>query len=328
MKSHKFTGLIIIIIVAALLALGWFFSNFFETFTADLISNLSYAGSEEVSTLADKLNLTSGGRFIFGATHPAVEDRESFNAHCNSYDSETSTLGCYGGNKIYIYNVTAEELNGIKESTAAHELMHAVWDRMSEFEKSDLASALLDAYDDEKNHASLEKELKNYDEDELLDELHSRLATEVKNLPEKLEEHYKKYFEDQDAVVVFYENYREPFEKLETDFEKLSNELDTIKNQFETKEAEYVSRSDALSAEIDEFNSCAETVGCFSNQATFSARRNELLAENSALDNLYEELSKLVDEYNAKVDAYNNSILRGEELDSMINSNSKVKETI
>lgn len=324
-KSSK-AGIIILIILVAALIISGIFAKPLETFAGDLAANLRYSGSDEIQELVEKIGLTNYGRFIFGATRPEIEDRENFNYHCDSHGVETSTLGCYGGNRIYVYNVTADELAGIKESTAAHELMHAVWDRLSNFEKSELSTVILETYNNGEDYGNLKKELENYSEDELIDELHSRFATEVKNLPEKLENHYKKYFEDQDAVVVFYENYREPFEKLEADFENLSNDLDTIKKQFEDLEAEYVSRSDVLSAKIDEFNSCANTAGCFSSQATFNARRNELLAENSTLDNLYEELSKLVDEYNAKVDAYNNSILRGEELNGMINSNSKVKD--
>ena len=182
----------------------------------------------------------------------------------------------------------------------------------------------MDAYNNSDAHESLKKELKNYGEDELLDELHSRLATEVKKLPEELEKHYAKYFEDQDKVVDFYNNYREPFEKLDAEFQELSDALEDVKTEFDEKQSEYIKRSEALSREIAEFNACADTLGCFSSQSTFNSRRNELVAESSALDVLYEELSKLVDEYNAKVEAYNNSILRGEELDSMMNSNSKI----
>ena len=324
-KASKITGLIILVVVVSGLVVGGIFSKQLETFAKDLISNMHYSGSPEIEEIANKLGLTGSGRFVFGATNPAVEERDAFNEHCDSYDEETSTLGCYGDNRIYLYNVTADELAGIKESTAAHELMHAVWERMPDGEKNELSKLLLNTYDNDKDIKNrLEEELKNYEEDEIVDELHSRLATEVKNLPARLEEHYAKYFTDQDAVVVLYENYREPFEKLDEEFEKLSADLEAVKAEYEQKQNAYVERYEALEEAISEFNSCAETLGCFSSQAAFNARRNELVAENAALDEMYNELSVLVDDYNAKVEAYNNNILRGEELDSMMNSNSKV----
>ncbi len=45
-------------------------------------------------------------------------------------------LGCYNPSSrdIYIYNVTNSELDGVKEVTAAHEMLHAAWERLSESE--------------------------------------------------------------------------------------------------------------------------------------------------------------------------------------------------
>ena len=324
-KPHKITCAIVLVVVVGLLVLGGIFSHQLEVFTSDFLANIRYSGSPEIAKIADSLKLTDHGRFVFGATNPVVEDRDSFNVHCDSYDEETSMLGCYGGNRIYVYNVTADELAGIKESTAAHELMHAVWERLGSGEKDELSKVMIDEYNRGDAHERLKKELEKYSEDEIVDELHSRFATEVKNLPEKLEEHYAKYFKDQDAVVVFYENYREPFEKLDAEFQKLSDELNEIKQEYDEKESAYVTRSEKFSREVDEFNNCADTLGCFSSQAAFNSRRAELLNEQAALENMYNDLAIVVDKYNAKVDEYNNSILRGEKLDSKMNSN-KVEE--
>ncbi|MBQ6355367.1 hypothetical protein IJJ18_03075 [Candidatus Saccharibacteria bacterium] len=324
-RPHKITGAIILVVVVGLLIFGGIYADKLEHFMSDLISNMRYSGSPEITEIADKLQLTSRGRFVFGSTNPAIEDYNEFNAHCNSHDRDTSMLGCYGNNKMYIYNVTAEELAGIKESTAAHELMHAVWDRMPESEKAELSGIILDEYNNGEAHERLQKELKNYDEDEIVDELHSRFATEVKKLPEKLEEHYAEYFADQDAVVTFYENYRAPFEKLESKFQELSDEMEEIKNEYDEKEAEYATRAEKFSRAADEFNSCAAELDCFPSKAAFDARHNELLAEQNALDEIYDELSAIVDRYNSKVDEYNSNVLSGEKLDNMMNSN-KVEE--
>ena len=86
----------------------------------------------------------------------------------------------------------------------------------------------------------------------------------------------------------------------------------------------YQKDSEQLSRAVDEFNNCASTTNCFASNYEFNTKRAELSAKQVALNNLYQELSTLVDDYNKKVDKYNNNLLRGEELDSMMNSNREI----
>ena len=313
------------LIATAVIIVASLFAGKIYRFTVDVIANLTYSSPIEIDQIAADIGLTDSAKFIFGGSQPSIETRESFNAHCESYDSEVSTLGCYHNGKIYIYDVQAADLAGIKESTAAHELMHAVWARLSNFERAKLEESILEVYNSEQHNAEFSKQLETYGEDEMIEELHSRFATEIKDLPETLEKHYAKYFKDQDKLVDFYENYRLPFEKLDTEFKALSTELKTLQDDLDELQTTYEDQSKDLEQKITEFNQCADTAGCFTSDYAFNSRRNELVKAQAELEDLYNELSQKVDEYNAKVDEYNNSILRGEELDSKMNSNSKVK---
>ncbi len=326
--ARKSRNLILGLIATATLVAAGFFMDKIIAFFGYTFNNITYSTPAEISQIAEDIGLTNYAKFIFGGTKPNVEDRDTFNVNCNSHDVEISTLGCYHNGEIHIYNVDSDELAGIKESTAAHELMHAVWAHLNVFERQQLEKAILEVYNSEQHNANFKKQLETYSEDELVEELHSRFATEVKDLPEVLEKHYAKYFKNQDELVNFYEHYRLPFEKLDAQFQALSNDLKTLQTDLDELQLDYEEKSASLEKEISEFNSCADTVGCFTSDYVFNSRRNELVQAQVALEDLYSELSQKVDEYNAKVDEYNNSILRGEELDSKMNSNSKNERRI
>ena len=295
---------------------------------SDWFSGLSYTATPEVSAIEESINLTDGGKTILHATHPSLESRDTFNTRCDSRNQEISILGCYTNNRIYVYDINVEELNGIKESTMAHELLHAVWERLSSSEKDSLSKKLLDVFNNEQYNSLLSEDLDNYVESERIDELHSRIGTEIVDLPEELEKHYAKYFKDQDAIVVFYNNYVTPFRELSQKIEELSAKIESLGIEIDEKTKLYYDGADNLSREIDEFNNCASTIGCFKNDADFRNRRNELATRKDELDNEYTAINELINQYNGFVKEYNDSVVRGQALESMINSNSKVEEEI
>ena len=98
----------------------------------DYYRGITYKPSAEMVKIRDSLDLTSEGEFIFNASQPALSERDEFNQNCRPTDAETAILGCYVMENIYVYNIEDEQLKGIKELTAAHELLHAVYARMSD----------------------------------------------------------------------------------------------------------------------------------------------------------------------------------------------------
>ena len=310
-----------IIVAVLVVAIGAFTALNFRTIM-DIIAGFGYNPSPEMSTIKSSLDLSGDADRIFKASRPMLDSKEDFNEICDSHKDETAVLGCYADRTIHIYNVEAENLNGIKESTAAHELLHAVWARLGDVEKDSLKADLEEVY---KTSEKLKSELENYSEKERLDELHARAGTEIKKLSDNLEAHYAKYFKDQDKIVSYYDSYIKPFETLKKQIEELAKSLESLKKQIDEKTKDYQTRAENLNQAISEFNDCAGTLNCFTSRGEFNARRAELSAEQSAVNTLYGELDTAIKEYNSKVGEYNNNILKNRDLENLINSNKEVK---
>ena len=290
----------------------------------DYYRGLTYRPSSEMVEIRDSLGLTTEGEFVFNASQPELSERDEFNANCRPDDAETAILGCYVMENIYVYNIEDEQLKGIKELTAAHELLHAVFARMNDNEKDALKSDLNKVL--KENGEILQEDLSIYPAEERFEELYVRAGTEVKKLPDNLEKHYAKVFKDQDRVVSFYDSYIAVFRRLKAELKALEGELGELNNRIDSMTLEYETRANQYSANVDQFNACADTAGCFSSQWEFDTRRNVLVNEQVALDNMYDEISGLIDEYNSKVEVYNNDVIETNRLNDKMNSNIKPKE--
>src|SRR5690606_32509048 len=102
--------------------------------------------------------------------------------------------------------VANAQLDGIKEVTAAHELLHAAWDRLSKSEQTRLGALLEEAYT-KIGTDELEERMAYYERTqpgERANELHSIIGTEMADVGEELETYYKKYFIDRQQIVAFH----------------------------------------------------------------------------------------------------------------------------
>lgn len=324
MRKLRISAILLTVLMVVLTGvLAWGLIN--REWVVDYVRGASYQPTSEMARIREDLKLTERGEFLFNATQPVLEEKTAFNNVCRSAtDTEVAVLGCYTGGNIYIYNIVAEELNGIRELTTAHELLHAVWARMSEAEKAELVGALEEVY--KANTEVLEKDLATYDATMRAEELYVRAGTEVANLPAKLEKHYAEIFEDQDLVVKFYDSYIAVFRAIEAEMDSLKNEMDGIATEIDAKTDEYERRAGQLEADVVSFNACARVEGCFKSEAEFYVRRADLVAEQDNLSVLYDEINNLVAEYNVRVEKYNANVTRHETLDRMMNSNTKVDE--
>lgn len=107
--------------------------------------------SATVVALADAAYLSPAGRDIFFATSPVVLDAEHFAGRCDEADSGLATsgggaVGCYQGatNAIVVYGPPDARLYAFVVETAAHELLHAAWARLTAGEQA-AATPLLEA---------------------------------------------------------------------------------------------------------------------------------------------------------------------------------------
>ena len=289
----------------------------------DFSRGLLYKPTPEMEQIRTDLDLTSHGEIIFNASHPELNTKDDFNEKCRD-DETAAILGCYREQNIYVYNITDEKLDGILELTTAHELLHAVYERMSISEKDDLKELLENVYVE--NKVILEKEVGSYETVEQLEEIYVRVGTEVKELPDALEKHYATIFVDQDKIVDYYNKYIKIFREIEDEFKKIEYEMTELDTQIDTKTDDYEKELSVLNAEIEEFNNCAETPGCFNSDYEFSVRRGELVERQTVLQALYDELDRLINQYNLDVDKFNDNVIRSEDLQNIINSYERVKD--
>lgn len=287
----------------------------------DFWKGIGYEPSEKMSLIQESLGLTGSGERIFKAVKPALEDRDNFNSHCETHDADVSLLGCYTGGQIYVYEIQNEELKLANNVTTAHELLHATWQRMNEKEQAKITEWLEEI---KANKAEwLEEELASYPEEEKLEEIYTRAGTKLRDLPADLEKHYAKYFKDRQKIVDYYEQYQAPFEKLKSELDELEKQIAAENETIKAKRAEYEKQADDLSAQIDRFNRCAESAGCFGSDAEFARQRNGLLADQKALEELRTATNSKIDENNAKIEQYNKLQESLGELNNAMNSHTE-----
>ncbi len=318
-KAH-IVSCVILLIIAAILTAG--FLN--RDYLLDYFRAMNYEPSSEMAEIRDKIDLTEHGEFIFNVSRPVLDSQNDFNNHCITVASETAVLGCYTNKTIYIYNIESAELEGIREVTAAHELLHAVYARMDDAKKAELLASLKQVY--KENMDVLQDDLDLYADVEREEEIYVRVGTELADLPDDLEKHYAEIFKDQDKIAAYYNKYSSVFKDLKAELETLTAEMEDLSEQIEAKKVLYETRAGVLSSEIAEFNDCATRAGCFASETEYSNRRAELVGEQESLNGIYNEITNLVNEYNIRVEAYNADILRNKELNTMINSNQKPSE--
>ena len=290
----------------------------------DILVGMRYQPSEAMSEIREKMNLTGKGMRIFNASLPELKDKDEFNKICRGEESENAVLGCYRGDKVYVYNVTSDELPGVREVTAAHELLHAVYDRMNMEEKRDLSAILGTVYNE--NLEILGEEIGLYEDDKKEEELFVRIGTEIKALPEVLEKKYGEIFENQDEIVDFYQGYISVFREIENKLKELLLKVENLEAEITKKTEQYETEVGVLNDDVKKFNDCAKTPDCFTSSWVFNNKRRELVSRQENLTVLYDKINGLISEYNTLAAEYNENLLHGQALNMAINSATEINQ--
>ena len=243
-----------------------------------------YVPSAEVAALAANTTMSDKARRIFYVYRPELNDRAQFSSHCPNNGEKTIVLGCYiNPVGIYLFDVTDERLKGIEEVTAAHETLHAAYDRLSSSEKARIDKLLNDAFSkiSDKRLVDTIESYKKAGAD-ISNELHSILGTEVRNLPPELEEYYARYFTNRVTIVEYSEKYEKVFSDRKAQADSYLKQLSDIESQL----AAIRQSTDAMEAELN-------------------SQYKELQQERNRFDATSQSA---VNAYNTKVNAYNNQV--------------------
>ena len=287
----------------------------------DFVSARLFTPSSEVVAIHNSIGLTAQGGDLFYASKPAIESNEEFNAACNSAERTAAILGCYYKRSIHIYDVTNTELAKAENVSAAHEMLHAAYERLNFIDRSNVDSMLTIEYAKLKNDSELQKLMEYYKQaepDALTNELHSIIGTTIADLSPGLESYYERYFKDRQKLVAMNQEYNDVFASIEKQSAELSAKVDAMKTQLDADLASYASDLDQLDADISTFNTRAAD-GYYRTVSAFNAARQVLTGRVASLNARRSEVNARVAEYNGYVAELNKLSIRVNELNSSIN---------
>ena len=310
------------LIFLILLGAGAFFAISNSHNIRDYFAAQNYKPTTEIEKITKKIEPTAFAKNIFYASNPQVEDSDEFNQNCRNREEGSAILGCYKSGQIHVFDVQNSKLKGVKDVTAAHELLHAIWERMNSGEK-DRIGKLLEAQYEKSKDPEFEKLMESYDRTEpgeKINELHSLIGTEQIELSKELEDHYAKFFENRKEIAEIYQGYNNNFKTLKNKTEALTVELQKIKPEIEELTKKYNSDSEKLKAEISEFNANAKN-GHYKSQSEFYRDRSKLVAEINRLTESHVNLNNLINSYNSKIKELQESSIEQNELYKSINLN-------
>lgn len=218
---------------------------------SDWIMLFDYTPPAAVSSLAKQTTMTSSAEHLFYLNKPMIATKENFGSHCKNIE-KTIVLGCYHGGQsgIFILQVTdTSELHGVMQVTAAHEMLHAAYDRLSSSEKQRIDTLLQNYYDHGLKDAAIKAEIDAYrssEPKELKNEMHSIFGTEVAQLPTALETYYARYFSNRQAVVAQAEQYQQAFRSREAAVKAYDAQLARLQQRINANEATLQARLQEL----------------------------------------------------------------------------------
>jgi hypothetical protein len=289
----SFAILVICAVIAILLVIN-------RQYIIDQISVWQYQPSSDVAAIAEQSGMSGNGTFYFYASHPSIENAADFNKKCSRKEMSTAILGCYNGQEIFIYNVTDPRLEGIQEVTAAHEMLHAAYARLSTADKESVNKLLASEYEKLKSDKEFAERMAFYDRTEPGErdnELHSIIGTEVTSVTPELETYYRKYFSDRKTIVSLHEKYAAVFKDLQKRGEEISHQLTELATSIERDTTQYNSDVSRLNQDISAFNARASGGG-FGSDAAFTATRSSLVNRAEQLDEARNAINASIEQYN------------------------------
>ncbi len=316
--KKRYVGTIVssIFVIAVSLYIGLNFQYIF-----DWVNYQTYDPPAAVASIAEESRFTNDGLFAFYSAQPAIDGTRVFNVKCDRKEENTAILGCYAANKIYIFDVTDERLDGIQEVTAVHEMLHFVYQRTSGADLEKI-NALLDIeakkLEKDKEFADRMEFYARTEPGERYNELHSIIGTEVSKISDELEEYYEKYF-DRQHIVELHKDYKKEFEKLEVRAEQLKKQIDSVSSKIDKAKDAYARDIKSLDRDIANFNARADN-NDFTSQSQFDAERASLISRVDQLKHTRASINAMVDTYNKLIKEHNDIVIESRELYQSIDS--------
>ena len=287
----------------------------------DHVEASNFHPTTQIAAITTRIGLTDRGHDVFYATSPLVEAKAEFNNNCKSEERTAAILGCYYRDRIYLYNIDNAKLDGTLEVTAAHEMLHAAYQRLNWFERQKVDILITAQYTKVKDDAGLKEIMQYYSKAEPgaeVNELHSILGTTIAVLDPELERYYGQYFTDRAQVVKLNAAYNKVFGELKQKANVLEANIKAHGPSITADLASYETDRQQLESDIASFNQEAAS-GSFRTQGSFNTARAALINRADALNARRDEINARVETYNAEVAALNALAVQANDLYKSIN---------
>lgn len=231
-RVRKSTIILTVLVVCAV------FGYLFRYDIHDFVKLYGYTPPAEIEALADGTTMHGDSRRLFYINKPVIADKNQFNEHCRR-DEHSIVLGCYlpGQRGIYVLDVTDDRLEGIEEVTAAHEVLHAAYERLDSATRTRIDALLQDVFKNLTNQRIKDtvEQYRSQDASVVPNELHSILGTEVRSLTPELETYYERYFTDRSRIVTLSEQYEQAFIDRRNQVRDYDRQLADLKQEIDSK---------------------------------------------------------------------------------------------
>lgn len=286
---------------------------------SDWWSLRGYTPPTEIVALADSTTMTDDARRLFYVYRPGLEEAATFNQSCTTNNEFSIILGCYiRGQGIYVFNVDDERLAGVEEVTAAHELLHAAYGRLSKSEREQVDAQLAVVYETMTNdrlRTTIEQYRKS-DSSVVPNELHSILGTELRDLTPELELYYSQYFSDRSTLVLYSEVYEKAFGDRKAQIDAYEAELKALQADVESKKAVLNNTSAQLSVDYAYLESKRNVLSA----SRFNALASTYNAQVAVYNKDVQVISELIDRYNVVYQEYEKVVIERQDLYEAIDS--------
>jgi DNA repair exonuclease SbcCD ATPase subunit len=200
--------------------------------------------SPAIQRLAEQSLMTPVAQRLFYRQYPTIESKATFLEQCKVPD-QSIMLGCFvrrgRTGKIVVQKITDPRLQGTMEVTAAHEMLHAAYERLSQSTREDLGKRLTKAADRVQD-TRLKRVLDDYQAKDLAlyyNELHSHLGTELGSLGDaKLEQHYQRYFSDRRRLVALAQRSGSILKQLDDQAAQLKPKIEQLEAELQQLETQ------------------------------------------------------------------------------------------
>lgn len=282
-----------------------------------------YTAPSTVASLASDDTMTSTARHLFYVNRPVITAGPEFKAKCPLGNEKTVVLGCYLGNDggIYLYEVTDSRLQGVEQVTAAHEMLHAAYRRLSSSERTKIDAQLNDFYQHGLTDQRIKDTIDAYRKSEpkdIINEMHSIFGTEVPKLPVSLEQYYARYFSDRSKVTAYTAGYQEEFTSRQVLIKHYDVQLGGLKQQIDANQAQLNQMKSALEAQ----NRQLQSERANDQVSAYNAGVSSYNAAVSTYNSLLADTKNLISQYNDIVDKRNAIVVEEQQLTQALSAGS------